>query len=187
MTAWAGVEVHFSPKGGCQAMIIRSIDSARTEVDAAVYSFNNPAIAEALVRAHGRGVQVRLLLDRTQAGGRTNRIIIEQLLEAGIELKLHSRHRIEHNKFGVYDRQAVTTGSFNWTVPAEEKNSENCLRLDEPAAVDSYSRHFRENLWAENSPEKSQLALRKIFPSRRAVAGKPGAAGVKPFPGRTTR
>jgi len=42
--------------------------------------------------------------------------------------------RILHDKFAVFDRRLVLTGSFNWSTSAEENNDENfiaagsCLR-----------------------------------------------------------
>lgn len=174
---WAGsvgakTEVRFSPRGGCEAMVTRSIDGAKKSIDAAVYSLNNPRLAEALIRAHKRGVKVRLLLDRTQAAGRTNKLWVQSFISAGMDLRLHSRHRIEHNKFGVYDGTLVSTGSFNWTTPAEEKNSENCVSLDEPSAVSMFSQRFNETLWNENTQERSAAALVKLLGNRSIASPK---------------
>lgn len=159
----ANTEVHFSPKGGCEQMIVSSMDAATKTIDAAVYSFNNPALAQALLRAKKRGVKVRLLLDRTQASGRTNTEILKQLLAAGIDTKVHSKHKIEHNKFGIFDQKKVTTGSFNWTKPAQISNSENCVKIDDPKAVLTFHNHFQSQLWVNNTLAKSQEKIAAIL------------------------
>lgn len=162
-SALGETEIHFSPLGGCEAMVVHLIEGARSTVDAAVYSLNNPKIADALIHAKSRGVTIRLLLDRTQAAGKSNRVMLATLIKNGIDVRLHSKNKIEHNKFGVFDGTKVTTGSFNWTTAAEEKNSENCISLDETKVVTKYAERFNSVLWKENSVERSLASIRKLI------------------------
>ena len=59
------VDVFFSPKGGCTEAVVREINSARHEVLVQAYSFSSKPIAEALIAAKTRGVQVTVLLDKS--------------------------------------------------------------------------------------------------------------------------
>ena len=74
--------------------------------------------------------------------------MVEKLQEAGVNIRTHTRFKIEHNKFGIYDQKVVSTGSFNWTNPAEERNSENCLRIENAKIANQYLVRF-ETLWPE--------------------------------------
>src|SRR5262245_12272893 len=58
------VSAHFSPKGGCTEAIVHHIRKARKEVLLQAYSFTSKPIAEALVDAKTRGLQVDVVLDR---------------------------------------------------------------------------------------------------------------------------
>jgi len=60
-------DVCFSWARRCDEMAVRLIDSARSRVLVAAYSFKNRWIAEALIRAHRRGVEVEVVLDASQA------------------------------------------------------------------------------------------------------------------------
>ena len=54
------VEVAFSPNEGGEHLVIKVIDSAKSELDLLSYSFTSVPIVEALVRARHRGVKVTL-------------------------------------------------------------------------------------------------------------------------------
>jgi len=56
--------VHFTPATNAAAPIVKAIDASEREVLVQAYGFTHNAIAQALVRAHERGVKVRVLLDQ---------------------------------------------------------------------------------------------------------------------------
>ena len=64
LTAPLALAVHFSPKGGCTEVIVKHIRRARHEVLLQAYSFTSKPIAEALVDAKTRGLNVDIVLDR---------------------------------------------------------------------------------------------------------------------------
>ena len=142
------VVVYFTPSNSCENQIIHFIDTAQNTIDAAVYAINNEAIVEALLRAHKRGVHVRILTDRVQAGQKSSKV--PELEAAGIPLIRHTRYRIQHDKFAVFDGKKAVTGSYNWTDSASRKNAENCLFFKRfNKTVNDYSKRFNE-LWQLN-------------------------------------
>lgn len=62
----AQVEVYFSPKGGCTDAVVKAIDGAKTEILVQAYSFTSAPIAKALVDAHKHGINVRVILDKSE-------------------------------------------------------------------------------------------------------------------------
>ncbi len=119
------IEVYFSPHEGATGAIVREIDRARSEIRVQAYSFTSAPIAEALLKAHKRGIKVEVILDKSQ---RTQKYSSSTFLtNAHIPTYIDDKHAIAHNKIIIIDRSVVITGSFNFTKAAEEKNAENLL------------------------------------------------------------
>jgi phosphatidylserine/phosphatidylglycerophosphate/cardiolipin synthase-like enzyme len=139
----ASVEVHFSPKGGCQDAIIREVNAARDSVHVQAYSFTSAPIAKALVDAHKRGVKVEVVID----AGRVTERYSEATFFAnqGIPVFADGKHRIAHNKVMVIDGQTVITGSFNFTKAAEEENAENLLVIRSAEVAAKYEKNYQEH------------------------------------------
>ena len=136
------IEAYFSPHGGAQAAIAARIDQARQEAVAALYYFTDPALADALIRAHNRGVRVEVVLDKTQPSARGGQA--RRLISAGITVRFDRRHRIFHHKFLVVDRETLVTGSQNWTYSAENVNAENTLIIQSRELAARYRQVFTE-------------------------------------------
>ena len=138
-------EVYFSPNGGATDALVRAIDAACSVVMEQDYSFTSRPIAEALVRAHERGVHVQIVLDagqRTAAGS-----LGGFCAERGVPVSYDDKHAIAHNKVTIIDHDLVETGSFNKSVPAEKRNAENALFLrGDPALVERYEANFAAHL-----------------------------------------
>ncbi len=153
-SVYAKTEVGFTPSKECEDAVVYNIEHAKKSVDAAIYSINNKRIVAALKKAHRRGVKLRILTDKLQASAKSSKTL--DLHREGVNIRVNSRHKIEHNKFAIYDGSKVSTGSFNWTDPASEKNSENCLLISmEQKTVDAYKKRF-DILWRLNSKAKSE-------------------------------
>lgn len=56
--------VFFSPNGGAEDAIVRSIDSAKSRIRMQAFLFSNKEITGALIRAHQRGVKVDVIIDK---------------------------------------------------------------------------------------------------------------------------
>lgn len=152
-------EVYFTPSKDCENKIVSAIVDSKKEIAIAVYSINNKRIVNALETAHRQGVKIRILTDSLQAAGRSSKVI--ELTDAGLDLRVHSVHKIMHNKFAVFDNSQAISGSFNWTEAASNLNSENCVLFTEPNVLQSYKKQF-ETLWSINTSEKSQTKLAKL-------------------------
>lgn len=153
--AFAGTRVFFSPSNQCENKIIKLINESEESIDAAIYSINNVDIVEALKKAHKRGVKIRILTDRLQASNKSSKV--RELYDSGINIRVHSKHKIEHNKFSVYDGKIAATGSYNWTEPATTKNSENCVFfVNDSSTIEEYQDRFNY-LWQINKKYKSEL------------------------------
>ena len=141
ITAKDWIRIYFTPGPDCENNIIKHFEEAHT-VDIAVYSITNPAIVDSILDAHKRGAKIRVITDRTQAKGKGS--LVQKIHDAGIPVVTNVKHKIEHNKFAVFDGRHVVSGSYNWTTNASNSNSENCLFFDQPDK--EYSERFKY-LW----------------------------------------
>ena len=128
--------VYFTPPAGAVAAIVRALESSEREVLVQAYGFTHNAIAQALVRAHQRGVLVQVLLDEKSRA--SNRYVMDVLNHAQVAQRLDGRHAIAHNKVMVIDESVVITGSFNFTNSAATRNAENFLILKSSELAQRY-------------------------------------------------
>jgi len=121
-------QVRFSPRGGCLEFAKSFIDRAQKYILVQGYSFTSELLAKALVAAHRRGVNVMILLDKSQPTAVGSQIYFVQ--NVGIYVALDIVPGIAHNKIMIIDDKIVLTGSFNWTLNAETRNAENLLMIN---------------------------------------------------------
>lgn len=125
------------------------IDEAQVSIHIASFEFNLTPVAEALIAAKNRGVDVKWMTDDkngleydTQPG----RGQFSLLIGAGIEVKDDARSALMHNKFWVFDQKIVWTGSTNITSNGIFKQNNNVLVIRSPEIAFAYEREFQE-MW----------------------------------------
>ena len=126
------VQVAFAPWEDAEGLVLQAIADAQRQILVQAVSVTSRPIAQALIAAHRRGVEVLVTADREQtATGAGNRI--RELVAAGVPVWLETRYAAAHSKVMVIDagtrESAVVTGSFNWTAGAQRRNAENVLVL----------------------------------------------------------
>lgn len=125
--------------------IVRILDDAKYSLDVCVFTITNDSIEDALLKAHARGVVVRIISDDLQM--KTRGCELEKLSRSGIEVKHDGNFsKFMHHKFCVVDEFLLLTGSFNWTAAAWKKNNENLIVLSGREVVERYQDEF-ETLW----------------------------------------
>ncbi len=144
--------VYFTPWDDAEGAIMRAIRAAQREVLVQAYSFTSGAIAGELIAAKRRGIDVRVTADVNE----TERIPtsrIPDLARAGIPVWIETRYAAAHNKTMVIDAGTATpvviTGSYNWTVAAQKRNSENVLIISGAADL---ARSYKAN-WERQRAE----------------------------------
>lgn len=143
-SAAPSVQVGFSPEGSARQLVLDTIASARTSIQILAYAFQAPDIAQALVDARQRGVQVRIVVDKKRNTGQASQAAMDLVVRNGIELRTNDRFHIHHDKAMIVDGDAVETGSFNYAPSAETANSENVLVIrGMPEVTQQYLQHWQ--------------------------------------------
>ena len=119
----AAIAVCFSPEENCTAFAVDAIDRAQHEILVNAYGLTaGSGVVEGLVRAKHRGIDVKLIADKTTPCERGSGI--EPLARAGVPVFIDRGIRLAHAKAMTIDRKVVLTGSMNWTAGAA-RNSED--------------------------------------------------------------
>jgi hypothetical protein len=128
--------------------LVALINGAHTYIYFAIYEFTLTDVADALVAAKQRGVDVEGLVDAGEASGSYDKPIIQQLEAAGIpveEEKHPDGSGIMHIKAIVTD-SSYALGSYNWTGSATTENDELLEIGTAPDLVAAYTKVLQELL-----------------------------------------
>ena len=140
----AAIAVCFAPEEDCAAFAVRAIDNAEREILVGADGLTTGSgIVEALLRAKDRGVDVRLIADKTtpceHASG------IEPLAAVGVQIWIDRDVRVAHAKTMVIDNAVTLIGSMNWTNGVAA-NSEDLNLVSSSDVAAAYGAHWRERL-----------------------------------------
>ena len=137
--------------GSIEETLIQFINSATMSIHIASFEFNLTPVAEALINARSRGVDVKWLTDDKNGleyDVQPGRGQFGLMAASGIEVKDDAgRSALMHNKFWIFDQQIVWTGSTNITVNGIFKQNNNVLVIHSPEVAFIFEREFQE-LWS---------------------------------------
>jgi len=141
------IALHFSPDEDLDTRIVERVDAATVSVDVAMYTFTMSSVADALLRAVGRGLAVRVVMEQKQSGGTS---VDEQLEQAGATV-VRGANRLGaysamHHKYAVIDGETVITGATNWTYNGTRNSDEDLLIIRSTDVAQRYSDNFADLL-----------------------------------------
>ena len=166
-------KLYFSPDDHLAERLVALIEKEQKSIHVAVYCLSHHGIAEALIQAKKRGVDVEVIVDPFSVKAR---FPLVRLARSGIPVyvwnpivdpKKGQRVPLMHDKFCVFGKTSVWTGSFNFTYEADTNNRENALFLEDPELARRFLEQFRtmknrgcsryeEYLAAHPKPKKSK-------------------------------
>lgn len=119
-----GRKLYASPQDDTQGAFLDLLQNAQKVVRIADYSFNLPQFETALPELVKNGIDVKLVLDRSQSFGKTEKAVLASLQTAGVSIVIgtSSKHKIMHDKFAVIDDQCIY-GSWNFTTSASAEDN----------------------------------------------------------------
>ena len=147
--AQADVAACFVPAERCTGQIVAALDGAQSEIRVQAFAFSSRPIAGALVAAHRRGVDVQLVLDRSNQRFRGG--VSESVVTAGIPVFVDWQPAIAHSKVMIIDRHLVIGGSFNYSASANKRNAENVTFINSPEVARWFLANWLAR-WAVSQP-----------------------------------
>ncbi len=146
----AGIQVFFTTprypdkaayhQGGLDEKLAAAIDGAQNSVDVAAFEIDLARVTDALLRAHQRGVKVRVVTDSDYAEEQGP----ERMLAAQIHVVFDDSQPFMHNKFVVIDGKQVWTGSWNLTDNCTYRNNNNAVVVNSKLLAANYTAEFEE-------------------------------------------
>ncbi len=145
---FAFVDASFSRIEDTSALLEHWIGRANESIRLMVMLITHDGLADALMAAHERGVEVEVIIDsdwRYSTGSDYG-----EVLEAGVDIRGDDRGGLMHHKVMVIDGHVVITGSYNWSSSAEDSNDENCLVLKSRRISELYLAEF-DRIWGQTT------------------------------------
>ncbi len=143
-------EVLFAPDDQPIEKLMSLIKKSHKKIYAAVYMITDKKIAQELINAKRRGVDVKVVVDVSTIDSLYGKG--SMLKENNIDLyvfrskskrqgKKEFAGALMHNKFALIDDQ-LWTGSFNWTKRANNENQENVIVTTDKEIYAKFEQHF---------------------------------------------
>ncbi|KAI1317529.1 hypothetical protein EDD11_008336 [Mortierella claussenii] len=127
--------------------LIDTLNGAQKSLDICVYTITDDQVSAAIIRAHERGVKVRIISDDEKSedqGSDVRRLARDH----HIPTRVDGSPSYMHHKFAVVDDALVINGSYNWTKGARFQNREDLTLTNSGKAVQEFKGEF-ERLWQE--------------------------------------
>jgi phosphatidylserine/phosphatidylglycerophosphate/cardiolipin synthase-like enzyme len=135
------VENYYSPEDSIDTRLVSLVGSAQKSVHILAYSFTLDRLADALIKAEKKDVQVSGVFDEESTGSNQG-ADYSKLKKAGLDVRLDGEAGLMHIKAIIVDGKTVAFGSYNFTSSAENKNDENILIITDPLLAGSFEKAF---------------------------------------------
>jgi phosphatidylserine/phosphatidylglycerophosphate/cardiolipin synthase-like enzyme len=149
-------------QGSIEGRLIEKINAAQNSIHIVSFEFDLTPVAEALIAAKQRGVDVRWVTDDEfgiESDEEPGHGQFALMQAAGIEVRADTRSALMHDKFWIFDNELVWTGSTNITENGIFKQDNNTIVIQSPELAAIYEREFQEMWDGEFGPTStSQLA-----------------------------
>ncbi|KAI7861383.1 hypothetical protein BDF14DRAFT_1870329 [Spinellus fusiger] len=138
-------KAYFFPSEHSFNAFISTINSAKQSIDICIFSLTDDDIADVLIAAKKRKVNIRIITDNQQSSLKEADAKRLQS-DHGIPYKTENSSGYMHNKFAVVDHSTLINGSFNWSKGARFKNRENIVITNIPQCIKEFEGQY-EALW----------------------------------------
>lgn len=148
----------FSPKDKIITNnVLPLIQNAKKYVYIPTFIITHDELANELINAKKRGVDVKLIIDATNVYSRKSKI--KELRSAGVPVKVENYAGKMHSKSIIIDDEYIVAGSMNFTNSGENKNDENVLIIENKTLA-RYYKGFFEYLWKKIPKKYLQHGVR---------------------------
>jgi phosphatidylserine/phosphatidylglycerophosphate/cardiolipin synthase-like enzyme len=145
------IETYFTRKdGNLDKILIKEMNTAQKNLNIAIYSLTKEDIANAIIDAQKRGVDVKVITDKLESKTKSEKPILDKLKANNIPIKINSHSGLMHLKLSIIDDKTACGGSYNYTGNATKENDENLIVMRDSNIVKEYSDEFN-SMWNNTS------------------------------------
>ena len=140
------VSVYFSPANKISTtQIVPLINQSKKSIYIPAFYLTHNDIINALIEAHKRGINVKIIVDETSVKGKY--VNIDYIKQNGIDLKVENWAGKMHMKSIIIDDDILVIGSMNFTKQGEKMNDENCIIIKNSQILNSAYKKMFFKLW----------------------------------------
>lgn len=141
--------------------ILAEIDAATSSILLEIYLLSDNETINALVRAHNRGLDVRVLLEEHPFGGAGNQEeVFNRLAAAGIDVRWNNPvFRFSHIKTIILDQRVAIIMNLNLTMTAFTGNREFAIVTTQPGPVAQAIAIFESDWTRADEPPDGPLVV----------------------------
>ncbi len=163
----------FAPDDSIRQTLINLIEQEEDSLKIAIFAFTDQKVAEALIRASKRGINVEIITDPNTIHSPTSKITY--LAKHGIQIYTYKPKKRSllgdkmHDKFilfgkNILERPLLWTGSYNFTKAAGADNQENVIILDDQSLIIQFNNQYdRLKQRTKNLPSHYKSHKAQIF------------------------
>lgn len=146
-TSDSTISIFFSPKSNTYEEGIKElVQNAKKYIYIPIFYLTHEDLAVQLIKAHKRGVEIKIILDATAARNKYSKHKL--LRQEGIKVKVENFGGKMHAKSMIVDDRFIISGSMNFTKAGNSKNDENTLIIQNEKLAKEYKVYFM-TLWRQ--------------------------------------
>jgi len=145
------VDASFSRIEDTYSILEYWIGRANETIQVMVMLITHDELADALISAHNRGVEIKIIIDDDWLYSSGSDY--QKILDAGMDIRGDERGGLMHHKVMIIDGYVIVVGSYNWSASAEGSNDENVLIIESLVVADEYLEEFNR-IWGQTAPSE---------------------------------
>jgi len=164
------VHLCFSPNRGAFSGINDLLQQAKRQILFSLLVCTRQDLAATMIAQHQKGIDIHGVVNNTDKSEQT-----PALRAAGIDALdyVGPTSILLHDKYAIIDAGtglgAVITGSYNWSLSAEQLNNENCLIIENDALAKLYYQDWLARYHENNGNQSVTLPLSSVLLSQSVV------------------
>jgi phosphatidylserine/phosphatidylglycerophosphate/cardiolipin synthase-like enzyme len=134
---------------------IQKIRNTKKSIYGAFFEITSMPIITELINAKKRGIDIKLVLERDNFFNTET----QKLVKADIEIVTDDRNGFMHNKFAIFDKTSIWTGSYNLTYNCGFRNNNNAVFIESIELAAIYFSEFDEMFNGKIFGNKKELSV----------------------------
>lgn len=141
------IETYFTrQQGNLNTVLINNINQANKSLYVAIYAITRQDIADSIINAKSRGIDVKIITDKINSQSKSQKNILDKFKKANIPVNIETHTGLMHLKVCIVDDKTLLAGSYNYTEQATKYNDENLLVIRDSNIINQYINEFN-TMW----------------------------------------
>lgn len=138
------LQAFFTPFDNVRHVLVDIIGKEQKSIKIASYFLTDPAVVNALKKAHEKNVTITAIVDYSLlTSNQHHKVLAELAQHSDLYIFRHMDRGLMHNKFIIFEKNIndaplVWTGSYNLTRSAQNYNFENVVVSNDAALIKQY-------------------------------------------------